>query len=876
VTFTYDALNRQETVSRAAGQTATTVYDSAGNVARTIDETGATATFGYDAANRKVTEQRPGTGTATTAYDLAGNVVSTTDALGHTVTSSYDNDNRLVKSVDALSGTTTYQFDEAGNRTVVIDPLGNRTTTAYDTQNRATSETDPLNHTATMAYDLAGRLASRTDRLGRRIDYTYDADGRLSTEVWKDAGGATVNTLTHTYDNSGNELTAADGHGAYTMTYDDAGRQRTVKGMFGTTLTYTYDGQGNRTRVEDNFGGVTTSAYDTKNQLTGKQFGGAGQTQLREDFAYTARGDLATATRYSDVAGTTVVGTTAYSFDGAGRLTNLNHKNGSGTSLANYTYTYDNADRVSTEVRNGTTTSYNYDDTNQVTGDGTRNYSYDANGNRTMNGYTTGTGNQLTNDGTYTYTYDSEGNLSEKGKGASGDTWDYAYDNKDHMTSATERSSPGGALLTAATYVYDVYGNRIETDVWTQASGKVTVTRMAYDGQNAWADLDAGNALVTRRLYGDGVDKLLARIAGGTGGSAGWYLTDHLGSVRNVTDGTGALAGTLSYDPFGNALANTGSTDRYQFTGREMDSVTGLQYNRARYYDAATGRWLSKDPLGFEPGDLNLYRYAGNDSTNVTDPAGRDPWDSQAEKVPADIVFFDEILFFFDQKNDTTLERLKGIKDLSKDDKQQLAAAESIHNATQLLRQWRDGKDPGVKIHAYYLPENGGEVEFLLHAMKSEPGSFNVYIGHGGQREGEDSMPPAQPTLSLIEGKFKKAPWTKDDYEFKELLKDYKAGPKFSFVCCYEGVYNKIIPDDNRVENSPKAEKIVLKADYWNELAPIIQTIQKEVEKRKELEKKEVKVRPVPVNLYFGYDAKRPPGSTGFPKDLTHRFANWK
>jgi RHS repeat-associated protein len=323
------------------------------------------------------------------------------------------------------------------------------------------------------------------------------------------------------------------------------------------------------------------------------------------------------------VAGTTVVGTTAYSFDGAGRLANLNHKNGSGTSLANYTYTFDNADRVSTETRNGTTTSYSYDDTNQVTGDGTRNYSYDDNGNRTMTGYATGVGNQLTNDGTWTYTYDNEGNLSEKTK-AGGDTWDYAYDNRDRMTSATERSSPGGSLLTAATYVYDVYGNRIETDVWTQASGTVTVTRMAYDGQNAWADLDAGNALLTRRLYGDGVDQLLARITGGTGGTAGWYLTDHLGAVRNVTDGTGALAGTLSYDPFGNALTNTGSTDRYQFTAREFDSVTGLQYNRARYYDAATGRWTSTDPEGFGAGDTNLYRYVRNRPTTFRDPSGRE------------------------------------------------------------------------------------------------------------------------------------------------------------------------------------------------------------------------------------------------------------
>jgi RHS repeat-associated protein len=62
--------------------------------------------------------------------------------------------------------------------------------------------------------------------------------------------------------------------------------------------------------------------------------------------------------------------------------------------------------------------------------------------------------------------------------------------------------------------------------------------------------------------------------------------------------------------------------NRYQYTGREYDWLLGLQYNRARWYDAATGRWTSQDPLGFGAGDANLYRYAGNSPTNATDPSG--------------------------------------------------------------------------------------------------------------------------------------------------------------------------------------------------------------------------------------------------------------
>ncbi|MBX9660814.1 MAG: RHS repeat-associated core domain-containing protein, partial [Nitrospiraceae bacterium] len=58
------------------------------------------------------------------------------------------------------------------------------------------------------------------------------------------------------------------------------------------------------------------------------------------------------------------------------------------------------------------------------------------------------------------------------------------------------------------------------------------------------------------------------------------------------------------------------------WTGRELDAETGLQYNRARYYDPKTGRWTSQDPLGFDAGDSNLYRYVKNSPAIHLDPSG--------------------------------------------------------------------------------------------------------------------------------------------------------------------------------------------------------------------------------------------------------------
>jgi RHS repeat-associated protein len=126
---------------------------------------------------------------------------------------------------------------------------------------------------------------------------------------------------------------------------------------------------------------------------------------------------------------------------------------------------------------------------------------------------------------------------------------------------------------------------------------------------------------VTRYVHGDQTDQLFVRVS--STGTVAWYLTDRLGSVRNLTDNSGVVQDTITYDGYGNATeTNSSFGDRYKFTGRELDSETGLQYNRARYYDPATGRWTSEDSLEFGAGDPNFYGYAANQPTGQTDPAG--------------------------------------------------------------------------------------------------------------------------------------------------------------------------------------------------------------------------------------------------------------
>jgi RHS repeat-associated protein len=123
-----------------------------------------------------------------------------------------------------------------------------------------------------------------------------------------------------------------------------------------------------------------------------------------------------------------------------------------------------------------------------------------------------------------------------------------------------------------------------------------------------------------RYLHGTMVDQVLAQEQGG---QTSWMLTDQLGSVRDLVSNAGTVVGHFTYDSFGQVMSATGAVDsRYKFTGRELDSETGLYYYRARYYDARVGRFIGQDPIGFEAGDANLYRYVGNSPLNATDPSG--------------------------------------------------------------------------------------------------------------------------------------------------------------------------------------------------------------------------------------------------------------
>jgi RHS repeat-associated protein len=89
-----------------------------------------------------------------------------------------------------------------------------------------------------------------------------------------------------------------------------------------------------------------------------------------------------------------------------------------------------------------------------------------------------------------------------------------------------------------------------------------------------------------------------------------------------LTDDQGDVVGTYDYDVFGAVRSHSGTDTEFSFTGEQNDP-NGLEYLRARYYDQDTGRFVSRDPLGWSPlWTQHNFAYVGGNATNLTDPLG--------------------------------------------------------------------------------------------------------------------------------------------------------------------------------------------------------------------------------------------------------------
>jgi RHS repeat-associated protein len=405
---------------------------------------------------------------------------------------------------------------------------------------------------------------------------------------------------------------------------DNAG----TPGVAHVVLSYAYDLADRVTSLTEKVGslaGATTGyAYDADGRVINITQTGGGGSDKRVDLGYDPASRLVTVNRFTDLAGTVFAATSNIHYDAADRVTKIHHTQGA-TTLAQYLLDYDAADRL-THVDSAADgkADFTYDTANQLTGalftgQPSESYSYGSNGNRSGTGITVGSDNELMSDGKFDYTYDNEGNLTSQTEIATGKVTQYSWDYHNRLTGVVVKDSSGAVVQTSA-YTYDVLGQRIGKSVTTGA-GPAVVERYIRDGDNLLLTLAAGKVVTHRYLDNPQTGQVLADDT--TTGIA-WPLADELGTVRDVVDSSGTSLDHVRYTAFGAVVSTVGPGPGFHFgyTGSEYDSETGLVYDQARYYDPATGRFLSQDPSGFSAGDPNLYRYVGNDVTNRIDPSG--------------------------------------------------------------------------------------------------------------------------------------------------------------------------------------------------------------------------------------------------------------
>jgi RHS repeat-associated protein len=204
-------------------------------------------------------------------------------------------------------------------------------------------------------------------------------------------------------------------------------------------------------------------------------------------------------------------------------------------------------------------------------------------------------------------------------------TTNYTWDFENRLTSVTLPGSGG-----TVTFKYDPFGRRIQKS-FTQ-NGTTTTTNFLYDASNLIEEVDASGNALARYMQTRNIDEPLAMLRGGT---TSYYHADALGSVTSLSNPSGSLANTYTYDSFGKLTASTGSlVNPFRFTARDFDTETNLQFSRARYYDPGSGRFLSEDRMRFRAG-VDFYSYVWNNSVNRVDPFGLLPSASCACKIAA-------------------------------------------------------------------------------------------------------------------------------------------------------------------------------------------------------------------------------------------------
>jgi RHS repeat-associated protein len=572
--------------------------------------------------NNLMTGITEGTRSNTLVYNTLGLLQSVSNSLTQTTSFTYDTAQRLKTTTLPDTRVITYNYDYNGNLTSLTPPLRSNVTPAgltphgmvFGTKDKLTSYAPPTlsgvtTVNTTYTYDNDKQLTQITRPDGKIINLNYDATTGLMSSI-----SGTFGIITKSYTN---ELPIY------------------IEGLYSDSLAIGYN---HSTPVSLNYTKNTIDIYAYSRSATTPVGGKVGSETIIGKGVGSV--DRSITYAYDDDEYLTNVG---------GLILSYNTPNGqlTGTTLGNITdvYTYNTFGEVATyEAKYNTTSLYKYVLTRDAIGRVSQKvetlngvvktfvYTYDSAGRLTLvttNGVTTST-----------YTYDQNSNRS--GGVIGGVTTTTTYDRQDRLTNYNGTAltyNANGEILTkgAATFTYDYFGN-----LKTYVNGTTNLNYEIDPNQRRLGRI-LNSTLTARYIYNpegklvgllDGTNKLVKTFVYGTKGHVPDYfidsagskfriITDYLGSVRLVVSSTGVVVQRMEHDEFGKVKQDTsvGYTP-FGFAGGLYDASLGLVRFGARDYDSQTGRWLSKDPILFGPGQMNLYGYTFNDPINYIDPSG--------------------------------------------------------------------------------------------------------------------------------------------------------------------------------------------------------------------------------------------------------------
>jgi RHS repeat-associated protein len=219
---------------------------------------------------------------------------------------------------------------------------------------------------------------------------------------------------------------------------------------------------------------------------------------------------------------------------------------------------------------------------------------------------------------TYAYTHTRTGRLDHV-TGGHGDSPGYDYDRELAQPADRDRAPGLGRPHASIQTAYNYDGDGLRTAVVRGTGSGASTEHYTWDVAGALTELIGDGAKLY--LYGPSATPL-AQIDT-TSGAVDYLHHDINATTRVLTDDTGTVEATASYDPYGSPTTHTGTAGTaFGYAGEYTDPDTGLVYLRARYYDPTTAQFLTRDPLEAETGAP--YSYAGSDPLDASDPSGLD------------------------------------------------------------------------------------------------------------------------------------------------------------------------------------------------------------------------------------------------------------